>query len=170
VCDRVLVNANATQTMIKQQQKLYNGGTKSVTTGTSTDTTNHSFLRPYDTLGPPSDPIEFPRPQLVRGRRDTVVCYNPITDDHEVLENVLFRDCLVGRYANTSNNASSPFTRRGKGDANHHRSNSRNNNTSNSKNSNENVTQAFWPIPYKAKIQTIMGHVEYVDALFMFYF
>lgn len=147
--------------MIKQQQTVYNGGSRGGTTGSNV-TTHSSSLRPYDTLGPPSDPIEFPRPQLVRGRRDTVVCYNPITDEHEVLENVLFRDCLVGRYAN-NNTASSPSARRVKGDANsNHRSNHRNNT---SKTNNDNVTKAFWPIPYKAKIQTIMGHVEMCRVL-----
>ena len=48
--------------------------------------------RPFDDLGPPSDPLPFPRPQLLRGRRDTVCVYNPETDEHEVVENVLFRD------------------------------------------------------------------------------
>ena len=111
---------------------------------------------------------------MVRGRRDTVVCYNPITDEHEVLENVLFRDSLVGRYAtnntqsnhHNNHNASSPSAQRVKGDANNinHCSNGRQNSTSSKTKSsnNDTITTAFWPIPYKAKIQTIMGHVEYV--------
>ena len=90
--------------------------------------------RPWDTLGPPSDPLEFPRPQVLRGRRDNVLCYNPVTRAHEVLENVLFRDFARG---NTSSGAAV-------------------------------IAQAFWPIPYKAKIQTIMGHVEYVFHLFIY--
>ena len=154
--------------MIQQQQpKLYKQSTATAAPSNlkSTATATPSNVRPYDTLGPPSDPIEFPRPQLVRGRRDTVVCYNPITDEHEVLENVLFRDCLVGqgRYAsnnnNNNNNRRSPSTRRTKGDAHPNRSNGANNS---SHTSNDTVTKAYWPIPYKAKIQTIMGHVEYV--------
>jgi hypothetical protein len=82
--------------------------------------------RPWDALGPPSDPLEFPRPQVCRGRRDNVVCYNPVTGEHDVLENVLFRDFARGT---TGSGAAV-------------------------------LTQAFWPIPYKSKIQTIMGHVE----------
>ena len=149
--------------MIKQQQKLQNGGSSRISTTNSSHDANHSSLRPYDTLGPPSDPIEFPRPQLVRGRRDTVVCYNPVTDEHEVLENVLFRDCLVGR----NHPSASPSTRRTKGAATNtnttnHCLNSRNTDKTAGTN-NDTTTKAFWPIPYKAKIQTIMGHVEYVD-------
>ena len=171
----------------QQQQTLYNGGNSSSRNSNSRSSNDtkpqqqqhNSDLRPYDTLGPPSDPIEFPRPQLVRGRRDTVVCYNAITDEHEVLENVLFRDCLTtvgqryGNHNNSSNNSDggrSPSSRRTKGNSNHH---CRNHSSSYSKNQNNNndtiVTQAYWPIPYKAKIQTIMGHVEYVVD-FCFYF
>jgi hypothetical protein len=132
-----------------QQQR--NGMTRNddnhMNNNTTTITTNN---RPYDRLGPPSDPIEFPRPQLLRGRRDTVVCYNPITDDHEILENVLFRD--FGRNIGSNNNSS----------------NNNSNSARSSRNNNNNtVTKAFWPIPFKAKIQTIMGHVEYV---FFFFF
>ncbi len=131
---------------------------------TDANTAPHATTRrPYDTLGPPSDPIEFPRPQLVRGRRDTVLCYNPVTDEHEVLEQVLFRDCLVGRSApprlrqnRSSSNATSSSN-----------ASSRNNNSDNNINDcHDAVTRAYWPIPYKAKIQTIMGHVEYVTRFF----
>ena len=121
-------------------------------------TTPQQQQRPYDTLGPPSDPVEFPRPQLVRGRRDTVLCYNPMTDEHEVLEQVLFRDCLIGRSVPPpvrQNNRSSSNASSTSG------SYSRNHNN----NCHDAVTRAYWPIPYKAKIQTIMGHVEYVARL-----
>lgn len=85
--------------------------------------------RPFDELGPPSDPIPFPRPQLLRGRRDNVLCYNPTTGEHEVLENVLCRD--FGRASGGSNLC----------------------------------RLAYWPIPYKEPIQTIMGHVEMCRVL-----
>lgn len=87
--------------------------------------------RPWDDLGPPSAPIDFPRPQLVRGRRGDVLCYNASTGQHEVLQNVLFRD----------------FGSRG----------------SNGRPSS--LRQAYWKIPYKEPIQTIMGHVEMCRVL-----
>jgi len=84
--------------------------------------------RPYDITveaGPAADPIVFPQPQIHRGRRAEVCCYNPKTQDHEMAKNVLFRD----------------FSREFEdGDA--------------------RVTQAYWPVPYKKPIRTIMGHVE----------
>ena len=124
--------------------------------------------RPYDTLGPPSDPVEFPRPQLVRGRRDTVLCYNPMTDEHEVLEQVLFRDCLIGRSSAPPpvrhNNRSSSNASSTSGSTSRNNNNNTNINNNNS-NCHDAVTRAYWPIPYKAKIQTIMGHVEYVARL-----
>ena len=85
-------------------------------------------LRPYDVVleaGPAADPIVFPQPRILRGRRGEVCCYNPKTQDHEMAKNVLFRD----------------FSREFEdGDA--------------------RVTQAFWPVPLKKPIRTIMGHVE----------
>lgn len=84
--------------------------------------------RPFDELGPPSVPIAFPRAQLLRGRRDKVLCYNPTTGEHEVVENVLFRD----------------FGRGGGGSC---------------------CRQAYWKMPYKEPIQTIMGHVEMCRVL-----
>jgi serine/threonine protein kinase len=86
-----------------------------------------SQSRPLDQLGPPSEPIAFPRPQLLRGRRGTVLCYNSTTKEHEVLNNVLFRD--FGRNAGGT------------------------------------VRHAYWKIPYKEPIQTIMGHVEMCRVL-----
>lgn len=84
--------------------------------------------RPYDVVlgaGPPADPIVSPQPQILRGRRGEVCCYNPRTQDHEMAKNVLFRD----------------FSREFEdGDA--------------------KVTRAYWPLPYKKPIRTIMGHVE----------
>ena len=132
-------------------------------------TTPQQHQRPYDTLGPPSDPVEFPRPQLVRGRRDTVLCYNPMTDEHEVLEQVLFRDCLIGRSsapppAVRHNNRSSSNASSTSGSTSRNNNNNTNINNNNS-NCHDAVTRAYWPIPYKAKIQTIMGHVEYVARL-----
>jgi serine/threonine protein kinase len=83
--------------------------------------------RPFDELGPASDPIVFPPPQLFRGRRDKVLCYNPTTGEHEVLENVLFRDFKRGAGSGSE--------------------------------------QAYWPIPYRENIQTIMGHVAICSML-----
>jgi len=91
--------------------------------------------RPLDDLGPPSDPLPFPRPQLMRGRRDTVCVYNADTDEHEVVENVLFRD----------------FAR------NPHEGGAGTGGTSSAHNihSNETTTRyAYWPNPYKEPIQT----------------
>lgn len=80
--------------------------------------------RPLDDLGPPANPLPFPRPQLLRGRRDTVVVYNPDTDEHEVVENVLFRD----------------FAR---GDSHQHVAET-----------THTTRHAYWPNPYKEPIQT----------------
>jgi hypothetical protein len=89
----------------------------------------------FDALGEPSNPIAFPRPQLFRGRRDDVLCYDESRDQHEVLKDVLFRD----------------FTRQG--------------NTNNNYNSSTDVQFAYWRIPYKEPIATIMGHVEMCRVL-----
>jgi hypothetical protein len=96
---------------------------------TATAATAASQSRPLDQLGPPSEPISFPRPQLLRGRRGTVLCYNSTTKEHEVLNNVLFRD--FGRGAGSGGT----------------------------------VRHAYWKIPYKEPIQTIMGHVEMCRVL-----
>lgn len=93
---------------------------------------NMTERRPFDDLGPPSDPIAFPRPQLVRGRRDKVLCYNPTTGEHEVLENVLFRD--FGRHVGFGSTA-------------------------------VRCQHAYWRIPFKENIKTIMGHVEMCRVL-----
>jgi serine/threonine protein kinase len=53
--------------------------------------------RPFDELGPSSDPIAFPPAQFVRGYRDKLLCYNPTTGEHEFREKVLFSD--LGRHA-----------------------------------------------------------------------
>ena len=43
-------------------------------------------------MGPPSDPIRFPRARYHQGKRADVMCYNPETKKYEVVKNVLFRD------------------------------------------------------------------------------
>jgi serine/threonine protein kinase len=48
--------------------------------------------RPFDELGPPANPIAFPKPRFDRGIRDVVLCYIPSTDSEEKLFNVLHRD------------------------------------------------------------------------------
>ena len=80
--------------------------------------------RPWDDLGPPADPLPFPRPQLLRGRRDTVCVYDPETDQHEVVENVLFRD--FARPEGQQHGETETLTTR----------------------------YAYWPNPYKEPIQT----------------
>lgn len=81
--------------------------------------------RPWDELGAPAAPLDFPRPRFDRGQRGEVCCYIPSTGKHQVLQNVLFRD------------VSREFP---DGDA--------------------EVQYAYYPLPDKAKINTIMGHVE----------
>uniref|UniRef100_A0A7S3KZ94 Protein kinase domain-containing protein n=1 Tax=Amphora coffeiformis TaxID=265554 RepID=A0A7S3KZ94_9STRA len=84
--------------------------------------------RPWDTLGPPSAPLDFNRPSFQRGRRDHVLCYIPETESYERLERVLFRD------------ENEPGRRSG-------------------------MEYAYYPVPYKRPIKTIMGHVEICRVL-----
>lgn len=84
--------------------------------------------RPWDTLGPPSAPLNFDRPKFARGRRDQVLCYIPETQTYERLNNVLFRD----------ENAPGHRPR---------------------------MEFAYYPVPYKRPIKTIMGHVEICRVL-----
>ena len=93
---------------------------------------DNSILRPYDRLesnGPAAAPIEFERPSMLRGRRDDVLVYHPLTRRHHVANGVLFRD-FSGEYGESPERALSR------------------------------VKAAYWPIPYKERIKTIMGHVE----------
>jgi hypothetical protein len=90
-----------------------------------------SDTRPFDLLGTPADPLPFERAAIQKGRRDAVLCYNPQTEQHEILHDVLFRDC----------------------------------NRELELNGVDNLTQAYWPIPYKEKVKTIMGHVEFCVVL-----
>jgi serine/threonine protein kinase len=48
--------------------------------------------RPFDTLGPPSDPIPFPQAKYYYGKRANVLVYNPKTGQHDIVRDVLFRD------------------------------------------------------------------------------
>jgi Protein kinase domain len=156
--------------------------------------------RPYDTLGPPSNPIDFPRPQLIRGRRDTVVCYNRTTEEHEVLHNVLFREFPTTnttggissggttcprrqrqqqrqtqpQYPSSNHPSANPQQQQSNGIRNNNcsssssKNNSRRHNHNRKSTSSNTITKAYWPIPYKTKIQTIMGHVEYVTICVFF--
>ena len=93
---------------------------------------NSKSKRPYDMVveaGPPADPIVFPQPQIARGKRGEVCCYNPRTQAHEMAKNVLFRD----------------YSRDCGGDEDF---------------ADARVTEAYWPVPLKKPIKTIMGHVE----------
>ena len=83
--------------------------------------------RPWDSLGPPTDPLPFARPRFERGRRDQVLCYIPETETYERFNNVLFRD------------ESSAGKRH--------------------------IEWAYYPVPYKKPIRTIMGHVEICRVL-----
>jgi hypothetical protein len=47
--------------------------------------------RRNDALGPPANPIGFPRPRLALGSRMRVLCYNEATGAEELVENVLLR-------------------------------------------------------------------------------
>jgi hypothetical protein len=75
--------------------------------------------RPWDAwvaAGPAAHPLDFPRPQIHRGRRTEVACYIPATQRHQVLT-VLMRESV-------------------------------------------DRSRAYYPIPSKAPIKTIMGRVE----------
>lgn len=78
--------------------------------------------RPLDQLGPSTAPIPFPSPRLHRGRRDRVLCYDPATRNHDILDNVLLR-------------------------------------------SGRDIQQAYWKLPFKEPVETIMGHVEFCRVL-----
>jgi len=101
--------------------------------------------RAFDDLGPPADPLDYPKPRIERGRRADVLCYFPSSDRHQVVKNVLFRDFSRGGGggAGMSDAASSPNNNNNRDDAGDNR-----------------VKQAYWPVPHKRPIKTIMGHVE----------
>jgi serine/threonine protein kinase len=85
-------------------------------------------VRPWDSLGPPSDPLNFDRPRFERGRRDQVLCYIPDTASYERFDNVLFRD---------------EFSTSGR----------------------RRLDLAYYPVPYKKPIRTIMGYVQICRVL-----
>jgi serine/threonine protein kinase len=91
---------------------------------------DHTPWRPYDSLGPPADSVKFPQPRYCYGKRADVLCYNPETGKHEVVKNVLFRD-----YSKSSG-------------------------SENDDSCDNLVREAYWRVPYKQLIKTIMGHVE----------
>lgn len=96
-----------------------------------------------DKLGPPSDPIAFPPPQIRRGRRDNALCYSDETGGRpEVVQNVLFQDDRAACDTTSSANAS---TAAGGGGA--------------------PSKFAYWRIPYKEPFPTTMGHVEICRVL-----
>ena len=88
--------------------------------------------RPTDLLAEPADPIPFPQPRYHYGKRADVLCYNPDTQQHEVMKNCLFRD-----YSRTTVAAAAC------GD-----------------DADCRITEAYYRVPYKSNIKTIMGHVE----------
>lgn len=105
--------------------------------------------RPLDDLGPPADPLDYPKPRIERGRRADVLCYFPSSDRHQVVKNVLFRDFSRGGGGGGGGGGA------GMSDA----ASSQNNNNSDDACDNR-VKQAYWPVPHKRPIKTIMGHVE----------
>eukprot|EP00523_Entomoneis_sp_CCMP467_P007490 CAMPEP_0168742230 /NCGR_PEP_ID=MMETSP0724-20121128/12927_1 /TAXON_ID=265536 /ORGANISM="Amphiprora sp., Strain CCMP467" /LENGTH=498 /DNA_ID=CAMNT_0008789769 /DNA_START=173 /DNA_END=1669 /DNA_ORIENTATION=+ len=127
--------------------------TTTAATTTTTSSSNHNNntllytpqttdVRPWDgwiEAGPPADPIPFDPPIIHRGRRVTVVCYIPATGGHERLPQVLLSD-----------EPPTSSSRRGGRPA-------------NSSSSAEEV--AYYPIPHKKPIKTIMGHVEICAVL-----
>lgn len=91
--------------------------------------------RPFDSLGPPSDPIAFPQARYFYGKRDNVLVYNSKSASHDYLKDVLFRDFSRSAFAG------------GGDDADHQ------------------VKEAYWKVPNKSPIKTIMGHVEICRVL-----
>lgn len=90
---------------------------------------NHPDARPLDRVrnaGPAENPIAFPPPDIQRGLRDTVLCYNQRTQRFIKAENVLFRD-FSRDFGDDSDSAL------------------------------QRVERAYWPVPHKNKITTIMG-------------
>jgi len=85
--------------------------------------------RPFDALGPATDPVAFSEPRFHFGTRADVLCYNAETDQHEVFKEVLFRD--LSRSPITD--ADDPNDRR--------------------------IHEAYWKIPDKPTMGTIMGHI-----------
>lgn len=62
-----------------------------------------------DTTEVPSNPLQFDQPHYEQGRRDRVLCYIPFGENCEHLDDVLFRDDIVG---NRTGNAYAPVTTR----------------------------------------------------------
>ena len=48
--------------------------------------------RPWDTLGPPTNPLKIDEPKYELGYRRRVLCYDPPTETYEYYDNVLIRD------------------------------------------------------------------------------
>lgn len=103
-------------------------GPSSTTTTTSSSNSNAPTIprRPWDELGPPATPLPFAPHHAEWGRRDRVYCVDPVTQDVDQKDNVLFRD----------------YSRQYPDDA------------------ESRIRVAYWPIPNKRHIRTIMGHVE----------
>lgn len=90
--------------------------------------------RPLDNLAPdPADPVSFEQPRYFYGKRADVLCYNPDTGSHEVVKDVFFRD----------------YSRLGM-----------NNNGADQDAADARIQVAYWKVPYKQPIKTIMGHVD----------
>jgi len=82
--------------------------------------------RPYDIIklnGEPQNPIAFDAPKIDRGRRDTVLVWHPVEDEHVQCSNVLFRNDL------------------------------------------KSLSLAYWNVPHKEPIKTIMGYVQICHIL-----
>jgi hypothetical protein len=125
-------------------------------TGADTTTTlfdpSQQLRRPWDNVvaaGPPAEhPPPFDRPHYSRGRRVTVVAYIPATEGHEQLHNCLMRD--FEREGSVASPGSSSSGHASNGSC--HRP-------------PQQQLLAYYPIPHKRPIETIMGHVEICAVL-----
>ena len=93
--------------------------------------------RPLDDViqaGPPADPEKFPVPLYDRGRRARVLVYDPCTGEHHTAHNVLFKD-------HSTRKTSFFEVDSAKEEALHK------------------VSIAYWKVPDKQPITTIMGHL-----------
>lgn len=99
--------------------------------------------RPLDDViqaGPPADPEKFPVPLYDRGRRARVLVYDPCTGEHHTAYNVLFKD-------HSTRKTSFFEVDTAKEEALHR------------------VAIAYWKVPDKPPIVTIMGHLEICHVL-----
>lgn len=92
--------------------------------------------RPYDDIvanGPPTNPPDFDQPIILRGRREDFLVFCDRSNQHIEAKNCLFRDPSRRLRRNGGGRDSALGS----------------------------VSEAYWPIPNKQPMRTIMGHVEF---------